>query len=134
VIRDNLAGIDSVTTGRLVPYCLFTDPELARVGLNESEAKSRGIAYRVAKLPVNMVLRSRTLGETRGFYKALVAADNDRILGFTAFAPQAGEVMAIVQVAISAGIPYTALREAIFTHPTMAEGLAGLFQAVSAAR
>ena len=132
VVRDNLAGIDRTTTGRLVPFCLFTDPELARVGLSESEAKSRGIAYRLAKIPVTAVLRSRTLSEPRGFYKALVAADSDRILGFTAFAPEAGEVMATVQVAIAAGLPYTALRDAILTHPTMAEGLAALFRAVPA--
>ena len=102
VVRDNLAGIDRTTTGRLVPFCLFTDPELARVGLSESEARSRGIAYRLAKIPVTAVLRSRTLSEPRGFYKALVAADSDRILGFTAFGPEAGEVMTTVQVAIAA--------------------------------
>jgi pyruvate/2-oxoglutarate dehydrogenase complex dihydrolipoamide dehydrogenase (E3) component len=131
VIRDNLAGIDRTTTGRLVPYCLFTDPELARVGLSESEAKSCGIAYRLAKIPLSAFVRPFTLSEPRGFYKALVAADNDRILGFTAFAPEAGEVMTIVQIAMTAGLPYTALRDAILTHPTMAEGLARLFLAVS---
>ena len=130
VVRDNLAGIDRTTAGRLVPFCLFTDPELARVGLSESEARSRGIAYRLAKIPVTAVLRSRTLSEPRGFYKALVAAASDRILGFTAFAPGAGEVMAAVQVAIAAGLPYTTLRDSILTHPTMAEGLATLFGAV----
>ncbi len=132
VVRDNLAGIDRTTTGRLVPFCLFTDPELARVGLSESEAVSRGIAYRLAKIPVTAVLRSRTLSEPRGFYKALVAADSDRILGFTAFAPEAGEVMATVQVAIAAGLPYMALRDAILTHPTMAEGLVALFRSLPA--
>ena len=88
VARDNLAGIDHWTTDRLVPFCLFTDPELARVGLSESEAESRGIAYRLAKIPVTSILRSRALSEPRGFYKALVAADSDRILGFTSFAPR----------------------------------------------
>jgi pyruvate/2-oxoglutarate dehydrogenase complex dihydrolipoamide dehydrogenase (E3) component len=130
VVRDNLAGIDRTTTGRLVPFCLFTDPELARVGLSESDARSRGIAYRLAKIPVTAVLRSRTLSEPRGFYKALVAADSDRILGFTAFSPEAGAVMTTVQVAISAGLPFTALRDAILTHPTMAEGLSTLFQRI----
>jgi pyruvate/2-oxoglutarate dehydrogenase complex dihydrolipoamide dehydrogenase (E3) component len=132
VVRDTLAGIDHTTTGRLVPFCLFTDPELARVGLSELQARSRGIAYRLAKIPATAVLRSRTLSEPRGFYKALVAADNDRILGFTAFAPEADGVMTIVQVAISAGLPYTALRDTIITHPTMAEGLVALFQGVPA--
>lgn len=130
VVRDNLAGIDRTTIGRLVPFCLFTDPELARVGLSESEAKSRGIAYRLTKIPVTAVLRSRTLSEPRGFYKALVATDSDRILGFTAFAPEAGEVMTIVQIAMNAGLPYMTLRDTILTHPTMAEGLAALFQGV----
>ena len=128
VIRDNLAGIDRVTTGRLVPFCLFTDPELARIGLSESEARSRGIAYRLAKIPMAAFIRPWTLSESRGFYKTLVAADSDRILGFTAFAPEAGEVMTIVQLAMTAGLPYTALRDAILVHPTMAEGLARLFR------
>ena len=80
VVRDNLAGGNRVTTGRQVPFCLFTDPELARVGLSEREAQEKGIAYRLAKIPMENVLRTRTLSETRGFMKALVAAD-DRILG-----------------------------------------------------
>ncbi|AMV40164.1 dihydrolipoyl dehydrogenase family protein [Planctomyces sp. SH-PL62] len=130
VLLANLTGGDRVTTGRQVPYCLFTDPELARVGLSEREAKESGVSYRLAKLPMQGVLRARTLSETQGFFKALVEADGERILGFTAFGPEAGEVMAVVQVAILAGLPYTALRDAVLTHPTMAEGLAGLFGSV----
>lgn len=130
VVRDNLAGLDRVTTSRLVPRCLFIDPELARVGLTESEAKSRGIAYRLTKLPITSIRRTWTLSERRGFYKALVAADSDRILGFTAFGPEAGEVMATVQLAIGAGLSYTVLRDSIMTHPTMAEGLVALFRSV----
>jgi pyruvate/2-oxoglutarate dehydrogenase complex dihydrolipoamide dehydrogenase (E3) component len=132
VLRDNLAGITHITTGRQVPYCLFTDPELARVGLSETEAKARGLAYRLAKIPMAAVLRAHTLSEPRGFMKALIGASDDHVLGFTAFGPEAGEVMAVVQVAMIAGLPYTALRDAILTHPTMAEGLAGLFSAVPA--
>lgn len=132
VVRDNLAGVRRTTTGRQVPYCLFTDPELARIGLSEREAKDRGIAYRLAKLPMAEVFRAMTISETRGFMKALIEADGDRILGFTAFGPEAGEIMAVVQVAISAGLPYTAFRDAILTHPTMAEGLRSLFSAVPA--
>jgi pyruvate/2-oxoglutarate dehydrogenase complex dihydrolipoamide dehydrogenase (E3) component len=90
-VRDNLAGIDPTMTNRLVPFCLFTDPELARVGLSEAEAESRGIAYKLAKIPVTLILRSRTLSEPRGFYEVLVAADSDLILGFTVLAPGAGE-------------------------------------------
>jgi len=129
VIRDNLAGGDRVTTGRLVPSCLFTDPELARVGLSEREAKAQSVPYRLLKVPMAAVLRARTLSETRGFLKALIEADGDRILGFTAFGVEAGEVMAAVQVAMLAGLPYTALRDAVLTHPTMAEGLVVLFSA-----
>jgi pyruvate/2-oxoglutarate dehydrogenase complex dihydrolipoamide dehydrogenase (E3) component len=132
VVRDNLAGIHRTTTGRQVPYCMFTDPELARVGLSEEEAKSRGIAYRLAKIPMTTVLRARTVAETRGFMKALIERDGDRILGFTAFGSEAGEVLAVVQLAMSAGLPYTALRDSILTHPTMAEGLLPLFSAVPA--
>src|SRR5467141_2325097 len=85
VVRDNLAGGNRVTAGRLVPYCLFTDPELAHVGLGEREATERGIRHRLFKIPMMAVLRARSLVETRGFMKALVEADGDRILGFTAF-------------------------------------------------
>lgn len=130
VVRDNLAGGHRVTTGRQVPFCLYTDPELARIGLSETEAKERGISYRLAKIPMEAVLRTRTLSESRGFMKALVEADGDRILGFTAFGVEAGEVLAAVQVAMAAGLPYTALRDAVLTHPTVAEGLGPLFSAV----
>ncbi|HTV53680.1 MAG TPA: mercuric reductase [Terriglobia bacterium] len=123
VVRDNLNGGSRVTRDRLIPFCMFTDPELARVGLNETEAKKRGIAYRLAKLPMAAVLRAVTLGETRGFVKVLVDAQSDRILGFTALGVEASEMMAAVQTAMLGGLPYTVLRDAIFTHPTVAEGL-----------
>jgi pyruvate/2-oxoglutarate dehydrogenase complex dihydrolipoamide dehydrogenase (E3) component len=129
VVRDNLAGGSRVTTGRQVPSCLFTDPELARIGLSEREAKERGAGYRLAKISMESVLRAGTLSETRGFMKALVGPD-DRILGFTAFGAEAGEVMAVVQVAMRAGLPYTILRDSVLTHPTIAEGLVVLFSAV----
>jgi pyruvate/2-oxoglutarate dehydrogenase complex dihydrolipoamide dehydrogenase (E3) component len=132
IIWNNLAGGDRTTRGRLVPYCMFTDPPLARVGLSEAEARHQGIAFRIAKLPIVAVLRSRTTSETRGFMKALVAANSDRILGFTMLGAEAGEVMAVVQTAILAGMPYTGLRDAIIAHPTMAEGLGGLFSNVPA--
>jgi pyruvate/2-oxoglutarate dehydrogenase complex dihydrolipoamide dehydrogenase (E3) component len=127
VVRDNLAGGNRVTTGRQVPFCLFTDPEFARVGLSEKEAKAQGISYRLFKIPMTQVLRARTLSETRGFLKALVEIDGDGILGFTAFAVGGGETMSCVQIAMIAKLPYTALRDAVLTHPTLAEGLAALF-------
>lgn len=131
VVTDNLAGGHKVTTGRQVPFCMFTDPELARIGLSELEAKERGIAYRLTKVPMIAILRTRTVSETRGFLKALIDTESDRILGFTALGIEAGEIIATVQVAILAGLPYTVLRDAIFTHPTMLEGLIPLFSAVS---
>ena len=126
VIRDNLAGGHRSTEGRLVPYCMFIDPPLARVGLSEREARDRGIHVRVATLPTRAVLRTRTTSDTAGFMKALVA-DDDRIVGFAMIGSDAGEVMAAVQVAMMAQLPYTAIRDAILTHPTMAEGLNSLF-------
>jgi pyruvate/2-oxoglutarate dehydrogenase complex dihydrolipoamide dehydrogenase (E3) component len=132
IIRDNLAGGKHSKRDRLVPYCLFTDPPLARVGLSEREARQRGIAVRVASLPMTAVLRTRTLGETTGFMKVLVEAGGDRILGFTMIGPEAGEVMAVVQTAILGGQPFTVIRDAILAHPTMAEGLNALFAAIPA--
>ena len=131
VVHANLTGGNRRTTGRQVPYCLFTDPELARIGLSEMEAKAQGIPYRLFKVPMESNLRARTLSETRGFLKALVQADGDQVLGFTAFAVGAGEILAAVQVAMIAGLPYTALRDAVLTHPTLAEGLIPLFSSVA---
>ncbi|HVX14416.1 MAG TPA: FAD-dependent oxidoreductase [Pirellulales bacterium] len=126
VVLDNLAGGNRTTRGRVIPYCLFTDPELAHVGLNETEARAGNVPFRIARAPMATVLRMHTLSETRGFMKALVGRD-DRILGFTAFGAEASEMMAVVQTAMIGRLPYTALRDAIFTHPTAAEGLIGLF-------
>lgn len=130
VVHSNLTGGHRVTTGRQVPYCLFTDPELAHIGLHEMEARAQNIPYRLFKIPMAADLRARTLSETRGFLKALVDADSDRILGFTGFGVGAGEIMASVQIAMLGGLPYTALRDAVLTHPTLVEGLIGLFSSV----
>jgi pyruvate/2-oxoglutarate dehydrogenase complex dihydrolipoamide dehydrogenase (E3) component len=130
IVRDNLAGAQRTTTGRQVPSCLFTDPELARLGLNETQAKERGIPYRVSRIPMASVLRTRTLSETRGFLKVLISTTDDQILGFTGFGVGAGETMATIQLAMKAGIPYTVLRDMTITHPTLAEGIVVLFSAV----
>ena len=90
VVRDDIAGGHRVTTGRQVPFCMFTDPELARIGLSETEAKANGIAYRLAKIPMAAVFRTRTISETRGFMKALIDTESDRILGFTVFGVRRG--------------------------------------------
>jgi pyruvate/2-oxoglutarate dehydrogenase complex dihydrolipoamide dehydrogenase (E3) component len=130
IIRDNFAGGNRVTTGRQVPFCLFTDPELARIGLNETEAKASGTPYRLAKIPMASDLRTRTLSETRGFMKALIDTGSDRILGFTVFGVGGGDIMGAVQIAMIGGLPYTAVREAVLTHPTLIEGLIVLFSSV----
>jgi pyruvate/2-oxoglutarate dehydrogenase complex dihydrolipoamide dehydrogenase (E3) component len=131
IVRENLNGGNRSTTGRLIPYCVFTDPELARVGLNETQARERGIGYRVASVPVEVAgWRPWTLSERRGFMKTLIDAHSDRILGFTGFGPEAGELMGTVQLAMLAEVPYTVLRDCMFAHPTMTEGLKGLFMAV----
>jgi pyruvate/2-oxoglutarate dehydrogenase complex dihydrolipoamide dehydrogenase (E3) component len=131
VVRDNMLGAKHVTTGRQVPFCLFTDPEFARIGMSEKEAKEKGLAYRLFKVPMTHVLRARSLMETRGFLKCLVERDSDTILGFAAFGVGAGEIMACVQVAMLGGLPYTALREAVLAHPTIPEGLVALFSSAA---
>ncbi len=125
IITDNLAGGKRSTRDRLVPYCMFTDPPLARVGLSEREAQHQGVTARVARLSMSAVLRAHTTDETQGFMKALVASD-DRILGFTMIGAEAGEVVAVVQTAMLANLPYPVLRDAVLAHPTMAEGLGPL--------
>jgi pyruvate/2-oxoglutarate dehydrogenase complex dihydrolipoamide dehydrogenase (E3) component len=130
IIRDNLIGGNRSTRDRLVPYCVFTDPPLARVGLSEREAENQGISARVARLPTKMVMRTETTDETDGFMKALVGGSNDRILGFMMIGAEAGEVMTVVQAAMLANLPYTTLRDAVIAHPTMAEGLGQLFSGV----
>jgi pyruvate/2-oxoglutarate dehydrogenase complex dihydrolipoamide dehydrogenase (E3) component len=130
IIRENLNGGHRSTTDRLVPYCVFLDPKLARVGLNESEARERGIAYRVASVPIDAAWQPWILSERRGFMKTLIDGYSDRILGFTAFGPEAGELMGTVQLAMLAGLPYTILRDTMFAHPTMTEGLKALFMGV----
>jgi pyruvate/2-oxoglutarate dehydrogenase complex dihydrolipoamide dehydrogenase (E3) component len=126
IVLDNLNGGSRTTRGRVIPYVLFTDPELAHIGLTEREAQAQSVRYRIAKMSMGMVFRAQTLSATRGFVKALIG-DDDRILGFTAFGVEGSEMMAVVQTAMLGGLPFTALRDAIFTHPTAAEGLIGLF-------
>jgi pyruvate/2-oxoglutarate dehydrogenase complex dihydrolipoamide dehydrogenase (E3) component len=127
VVHANLTGADRTTRDRLVPYCMFTDPPLAHVGLNEREAERQGVKTRVARLPMKAVLRAQATGQTEGFMKALIGENDDRILGFTMIGAEAGEVLAVVQTAMMADLPYTRLRDADFTHPTFSEGLNFLF-------
>jgi pyruvate/2-oxoglutarate dehydrogenase complex dihydrolipoamide dehydrogenase (E3) component len=126
IVHANLSGSNRTKRNRLIPFCMFTDPELARVGKNEVDARRDGIEYRTAKLPMAEVLRTKTISEPRGFMKVLIAESSDEILGFTAFGFEASELMVAMQTAILGRLPYTVLRDAILTHPTMSEGLAQL--------
>jgi pyruvate/2-oxoglutarate dehydrogenase complex dihydrolipoamide dehydrogenase (E3) component len=130
IIRDNLAGGNRSTRDRLIPYCMFTDPPLARIGLGESEAERQGVLARVARLPMDSVLGAQATDQRQGFMKALVGDSDDRILGFTMIGAAAGEVMAAVHTAMLAGLSYPSLANAALAHPTMAEGLSSLFSDV----
>ena len=128
ILRTNLLEDGSASTrDRLVPYTIFIDPQFGRVGMNETEARKQGRNIRVAKLPMNAVIRALETGETRGFMKAIVDADTRQILGCAILGLEGGEIMAIIQTAMMGKLPYTALRDGIFTHPTLAEGLNTLF-------
>jgi len=122
-----MAGGNRRTDDRLIPYVMFTDPPLGRVGLAEGEAQRKGIPVRVARLPMSNVLRTNATDETQGFMKVVVSANDDRILGFTMIGSEAGEVVAAIQTAMLAELPYMKLRDAVITHLTIAEGFGPLF-------
>ncbi|HEY0736980.1 MAG TPA: mercuric reductase [Herpetosiphonaceae bacterium] len=131
IVRTNLIENGSATTAdRLVPYTVFIDPQLARVGLSESEAREQGRKIRVANMPMSSVARALEVDESRGFMKAIVDAESEQILGFTILGIDGGEVMAQVQLAMMGKLPYTVLRDAIFAHPTLAESLNNLFSSL----
>jgi pyruvate/2-oxoglutarate dehydrogenase complex dihydrolipoamide dehydrogenase (E3) component len=127
ILKANLAGGSRSTKDRLVPHTTFLTPELARIGLTESQARAAGHHVRVARLPVAAIPRARTMRDTDGLWKAVVDARTDRILGVALLGPESGETLTTVQTAMLADLPYTALRDMIITHPTMTEGLNLLF-------
>jgi pyruvate/2-oxoglutarate dehydrogenase complex dihydrolipoamide dehydrogenase (E3) component len=134
IVKDVLLGKPlppNRRSGRQVPFTLFTTPELAHVGLREYEAVARGIKFRLAKVPMAGFLKTRTIGETTGFAKTLIAED-DTILGFTALGVGAGELLPVVQLAMKRGLPYADISEMVITHPTLSEGLVSLFSSVPA--
>jgi pyruvate/2-oxoglutarate dehydrogenase complex dihydrolipoamide dehydrogenase (E3) component len=118
------------TTNRMVPYTVFMDPQLGRIGLTEREAESQGISYKVARMPMSWVARALEVEESRGIMKALVNPGNGQILGAAVLGIEGGELMAMLQIAMMANLPYTALRDAVFSHPTLAESLNTLFASV----
>jgi pyruvate/2-oxoglutarate dehydrogenase complex dihydrolipoamide dehydrogenase (E3) component len=128
ILRTNLLDHGRASTrDRVVPHTIFIDPQFGRVGMTEYEARKQGRNIRVAKLPMKAVIRALETGETRGFMKAIVDADTQQILGCAILGLEGGEIMTIIQVAMMGKLPYTALKEGIFTHPTLAEGLNSLF-------
>ncbi len=132
ILRDNLLDRgDCTTTDRLVPYVVYTDPQLARVGLTQRQADEQGLRYRVAKMPMSHVARALETERTAGVLKALVDEETDRILGATVLGAEGGEMMSIIHLAMLADLPYTALRDVPFAHPTFAEALNNLFSSWS---
>jgi pyruvate/2-oxoglutarate dehydrogenase complex dihydrolipoamide dehydrogenase (E3) component len=134
ILKANLTGGDAVTTGRLVPYTVFITPELARVGLTESEARAQGRNIRVATIPVASIPRARTLHETIGMWKVVVDADADQILGVALLGHDSGEVVSVIQMAMLGELRYQQVRDAVLTHPTMGEGVNLLMDALDVAR
>jgi pyruvate/2-oxoglutarate dehydrogenase complex dihydrolipoamide dehydrogenase (E3) component len=131
IIRSNLIEKKTASTkNRQVPYTLFIDPQLGRVGLTESEARKQGRSIRVAKLPMTHVARALEVDETRGFMKAVVDAESNQILGAAILGLEGGEVMAALEIAMMGKLPYTALRDGTFAHPTLVESLNNLFMAM----
>ena len=128
IVKTNLLENGNATTnGRMVPYTVFIDPQLGRIGLNETEAKEKGLTFRIAKIPMTYVARALEVDETRGFLKAIVDSNTEQILGFTALGLEGGELASVVQVAMMGNLPYTFLRDGIFSHPGLAESLNTLF-------
>lgn len=133
IIRTNLLEQGNASIhNRLLPYTVFIDPQLGRIGLSEAEARARGHSISVARIPMNSVARALEMDEPRGFMKAVIDAETDQLLGAAVLSVEGGEVMAILQVAMIGQVPYTTLREAIFAHPTLAEGLNTLFSYIEA--
>jgi pyruvate/2-oxoglutarate dehydrogenase complex dihydrolipoamide dehydrogenase (E3) component len=128
IIRNNLLrGRQSTTSNRLIPYTVYIDPQLGRVGLTEQEARAQGRAIRVAKIPMSWVARALETAEPRGFIKAIVDATTRQILGAAVLAVEGGEIMSMLEIAMMAELPYTSLEDGIFAHPTLAEALNTLF-------
>jgi pyruvate/2-oxoglutarate dehydrogenase complex dihydrolipoamide dehydrogenase (E3) component len=131
IIRTNLLqGGNATIADRLVPYTMFIDPQLGRIGLSEQEARDRGRDVLIAKIPMSYVARAIEMGETRGLMKAVIDAETDQILGCAVLGIEGGEIMAMIQIAMMGDLPYTTLRDAVFTHPTLAESLNTLFSTV----
>jgi pyruvate/2-oxoglutarate dehydrogenase complex dihydrolipoamide dehydrogenase (E3) component len=131
ILCANLSEGNSLSIkNRFVPYTVFTDPQLGRVGLSEAEAKEQNLKFRVAKLPLSETARGIEAGETRGFWKVLVECETNRILGGAFLSLEGGEMAAVLQVAMMGNLPYTALRDATLSHPTLAESFNNLFLAL----
>jgi pyruvate/2-oxoglutarate dehydrogenase complex dihydrolipoamide dehydrogenase (E3) component len=135
IIRGNLIEKKTLSTrDRMVPYTVFIDPQLGRVGITETAARKQGREIRIAKLPMSSVARALEIDETRGFMKAVVDGETNQILGAAVLGVEGGEVMSAIEVAMMAKLPYTALRDGVFAHPTLCESLNNLFMAMDATK
>jgi pyruvate/2-oxoglutarate dehydrogenase complex dihydrolipoamide dehydrogenase (E3) component len=135
IIRSNLVEKKNVSiSNRLVPYTLFIDPQLGRVGLTETDARTQKMNIRVARLPMNAVARAIEMDETRGFMKVIVDGDTNQIVGAAVLGIEGGEIMSAIEIAMMGNLPYTALRDGIFAHPTLMESLNNLFSAMDSSK
>jgi pyruvate/2-oxoglutarate dehydrogenase complex dihydrolipoamide dehydrogenase (E3) component len=130
VYRNLLEGAQISIKNRPIPYCMFTDPQLGRIGLSETEARKKGLNIKVAKLPMAHVARAIETGDTRGFMKAVVDADTKKILGVAVLGQEGGEIMSVLQMAMEGGITYDRIRYCVFAHPTYSESLNNLFMSI----
>jgi len=128
--RNLVEGTNYTTKDRPVPYCMFTDPQLGRIGLSENDAKKQGLNVKIAKLPMAYVARAIETGDTRGFMKAVVDAKTKQILGATVLGPEGGEIMTVLQMAMEGGITYDRIRYCVFAHPLYSESLNNLFMSI----
>jgi pyruvate/2-oxoglutarate dehydrogenase complex dihydrolipoamide dehydrogenase (E3) component len=132
IIKANLFSKEKSrnTKERMVPYTMFTNPELGRVGISEKQAREKGIKIKIAKMPMNKAARAIEKGETKGLMKVIIEEDSDKILGASILGTEGGEILAVLQIAMMGNLPYTELRDGVFSHPTLAESLNNLFMAI----
>jgi pyruvate/2-oxoglutarate dehydrogenase complex dihydrolipoamide dehydrogenase (E3) component len=130
VAQNLLEGKDVSRAGRQAPYCMFTDPELGRIGITEEEARKKGLHIKVAKMPMTYVARAIESGETRGLMKAVVDAEGGHILGVAVLGTYGGELMTVLQMAMLGGLTYGQLQNAVFAHPTLSESINNLFYGI----
>jgi pyruvate/2-oxoglutarate dehydrogenase complex dihydrolipoamide dehydrogenase (E3) component len=130
VYRNLIEGAKYTTQQRPLPYCMFTDPQFGRIGINETQAKNQGLDVKIAHLPMSRVARAVEVGDTRGFMKAVVDAKTKKILGAAVLGEEGGEIMSVLQMAMEGNITYDRIRYCVFAHPLYSESLNNLFMTI----